>query len=233
MTCGRWSAEICFMKRMSRDQTILLCAGAAALFVALGYLRFQHLKVPVGQEADEAVADIQDLRGALLAKSKALIRSIVRDPTSVKWNDEGTWMDKGMVNVSLDFTTLNGFGGPVRETWYFMFSTDGKIVSLLTPKGEQIKSVRKSDSQPPLEVARERAPSEKKLAAKGEAKQEETQRLADMLPAAQAAMEGKTMAEIEGVHGKALNRDAVTGWAVWPKFRARFVNGRVLDVELP
>lgn len=61
----------------------------------------------------------------------------------------------------------------------------------------------------------------------------EKARLAEMIPAAQAAMQGKTLAEIEGTHGKALHSDAATGWAVWKLFKARFQNGRVVEVATP
>ncbi len=54
-----------------------------------------------------------------------------------------------------------------------------------------------------------------------------------MMQGAQVAMEGKTLAEIEATHGKALSRDAATGWAVWSKFSVRFAGGRVVEVTLP
>jgi len=46
------------------------------------------------------------------------------------------------------------------------------------------------------------------------------------------AMQGKTLAEIEGTRGKALAKDSATGWAEWPKFRARFVSGKVAEVQV-
>lgn len=49
---------------------------------------------------------------------------------------------------------------------------------------------------------------------------------------ATAAMEGKTLADIEGTHGAALTRDKTTGWADWPIFRARFEGGKVVEVSL-
>lgn len=52
-----------------------------------------------------------------------------------------------------------------------------------------------------------------------------------MTEQANVAMRGKTMAEIEGVHGPARSRDPITGWAEWAKFKARFRDGKVFDVE--
>ncbi len=60
----------------------------------------------------------------------------------------------------------------------------------------------------------------------------EKQQREAMLKGAQVALEGKTIAEIEGTHGKALKKDAVTGWAEWPKFKARFENGKAVEVDL-
>lgn len=50
--------------------------------------------------------------------------------------------------------------------------------------------------------------------------------------AALVAMEGKTFADIEGTHGRVLSKNKDTGWAEWPKFRARFVNGKVAEVSV-
>lgn len=153
------------------------------------------------------------LDGALLiTKCKRVVRSVVRDPSSVKWNDEAVWSNKGVANASLDFTALNGLGGPVRETWYFTFDAGGKIISILTPQGEQLKPARKEPQ--PIE------PDTEKEAMKAAA------------ISAQAAMEGRSLVEIEGTHGKALRKDAGTGWAEWPKFSARFAGGKVVEVKL-
>lgn len=46
------------------------------------------------------------------------------------------------------------------------------------------------------------------------------------------AMEGKTFADIEGTHGKAIHKSAETGWAEWQKFRARFDHGKVVEVSV-
>lgn len=51
-----------------------------------------------------------------------------------------------------------------------------------------------------------------------------------MQAAAWAAMQGKSLAEIEGTHGPASSKDRTSGWAEWPKFRARFENGQVTEV---
>jgi hypothetical protein len=51
--------------------------------------------------------------------------------------------------------------------------------------------------------------------------------------AALLAMEGKTLPEVEGTHGPALSKDKDTGWATWPKFKAQFQAGKVVEVELP
>jgi len=56
-------------------------------------------------------------------------------------------------------------------------------------------------------------------------------RRAEMQVQAQAAMEGRSLAEIEGTHGAALSRDKVSGWAKWPKFRARFEAGKAVEIE--
>ena len=61
----------------------------------------------------------------------------------------------------------------------------------------------------------------------------EKHRLEEMLPQTRAALTGHTLAEVEGVHGTARSRDAATGWAVWPKFKARFERGVVVDVDVP
>lgn len=45
-------------------------------------------------------------------------------------------------------------------------------------------------------------------------------------------MLGKSFAEIEALHGKARAKDATTGWAVWPTFRAHFVAGKAADVVM-
>lgn len=46
------------------------------------------------------------------------------------------------------------------------------------------------------------------------------------------AMEGKSLADVEGTHGAALSKDKETGWAEWQKFRARFENGKVVEVNV-
>lgn len=40
-----------------------------------------------------------------------------------------------------------------------------------------------------------------------------------------------TLAEVEQIHGAPLSKDATTGWAVWPRFKAHFVNGHVVEVS--
>lgn len=165
---------------------------------------------------------------ASLAKSKLVIKATVRDPSSVKWNDEAAWTKDGLVNVLLDFTTLNGFGGPVRETWYFTFTPEGKAVSVLTPRGEELNKEPEAPS-PRRESEKKAVESQQRL--QGEVKQDRENQEA-MQVAAQAAMEGKTLPEIEGTHGKALSRDPATGWAEWSKFRARFAAGKVVEVKL-
>jgi hypothetical protein len=47
-----------------------------------------------------------------------------------------------------------------------------------------------------------------------------------------AAMQGKTLAEIEGTHGKALRKSVETGWAEFQTFRARFEKGKVAEVSV-
>jgi len=70
--------------------------------------------------------------------SKEIIKKAVRDPSSVKWNEEVAWVKEGTMNVSIDFTASNGFGGPVRDTWFFTYSIEGKVASVITSKGDQI-----------------------------------------------------------------------------------------------
>ena len=170
-----------------------------------------------------------DLRAALLAKSKQYIKSVVRDPASVKWNAAGAWVEHEMVNVSLDFTTLNGFGAPVRETWYFMFTPEGKIVSLLTPKGEQLDQSDRNRKVTPrgAEIAAPE-PVDTKLIAPPSLKVEP--KTADIFAVTPEAMAGRSLAEIEAIHGTAVNLDKATGWATWAQFRARFVAGKVVEV---
>lgn len=61
----------------------------------------------------------------------------------------------------------------------------------------------------------------------------EDARLAQMLEASRAALEGRSLVEVEGTHGSAMRKDKETGWAVWPKFRAKFEGGKVVEVDLP
>lgn len=49
---------------------------------------------------------------------------------------------------------------------------------------------------------------------------------------ARAAMEGKTFAEITATHGAPQSKDAATGWATWPKFKAQFQGGKVVTVDV-
>jgi uncharacterized membrane protein YqaE (UPF0057 family) len=70
------------------------------------------------------------------------------------------------------------------------------------------------------------------LFAKGRTRTLRITGVADRNAEALVAMEGKTLAEIEGTHGKALSKDAATGWAEWPNFRARFVTGKVVEVSV-
>jgi|GEM_PF-4637346 len=80
-----------------------------------------------------------DRETAALSKALHVVKQLSRDPSAVKWNECVAWTKDNQINVSIDFTAPNGFGGPVRETWYFTTDESGKLVSLLTPKGEQIK----------------------------------------------------------------------------------------------
>lgn len=50
---------------------------------------------------------------------------------------------------------------------------------------------------------------------------------------ARAALEGKTFAEVAATHGTPQAKDATTGWATWPKFKAQFQSGKVVTVEVP
>lgn len=50
-------------------------------------------------------------------------------------------------------------------------------------------------------------------------------------PPAPLDLTGLTLPEVEASHGPALSRDAATGWALWPTFRARFAAGRVEQTE--
>lgn len=59
-----------------------------------------------------------------------------------------------------------------------------------------------------------------------------TESRAEKNASALAAMEGKTLAEIEGTHGGALSKDKATGWAEFRAFRARFDGGKVVEVEV-
>lgn len=81
----------------------------------------------------------RDREAAALSQAQHVIKKLTRDPSAVKWNECVAWTKDAQINVSIDFTAPNGFGGPVRETWYFTTNEAGKLVSLLTPKGEQIK----------------------------------------------------------------------------------------------
>ena len=85
-------------------------------------------------------ADAQrDREAAALSRAQHVIKQLTRDPAAVKWNECVAWTKADQISVSIDFTAPNGFGGPVRETWYFTTDAAGKLVSLLTPKGEQVK----------------------------------------------------------------------------------------------
>lgn len=63
-------------------------------------------------------------------------------------------------------------------------------------------------------------------------KPSEKEQRAAMQAGAEAAMKGRPLADIEATHGKALSMDAKSGWATWARFKARFVGGRVAEVEL-
>ena len=205
------------MRSMKTIFWFLLACIAASVFLispwGTEFLKLGGVKVLPPVVATEAA---EYLDGTLLVtKCRRLIRSVVRDPSSVKWNDEKVWSADGQGQVSVDFTTLNGFGGPVRETWYFSFDADEKVVSIITPKGEQLESARET----------ERLASAKRA--------EKKEKAAELAVTSQAAMEGHTLAEIEATHGKAMQKDAATGWAVWPQFSARFAEGKVVEVKLP
>lgn len=43
------------------------------------------------------------------------------------------------------------------------------------------------------------------------------------------ALTGLTMEEVETRHGQALTRHTSTGWAFWPRFKARFASGRIKE----
>lgn len=48
----------------------------------------------------------------------------------------------------------------------------------------------------------------------------------------QAEMEGKSYAQIVGMHGEPTSKDAATGWAEWPSFRARFVATKAVEIAV-
>ena len=70
--------------------------------------------------------------------------------------------------------------------------------------------------------------AEEKKAAKASAELEKRQH---MQATAQAAMEGRSLVDIEATHGAAAAKDKATGWAEWPKFRARFADGKAVEIQ--
>lgn len=42
---------------------------------------------------------------------------------------------------------------------------------------------------------------------------------------------GWSFTEVESTYGKALSTDKASGWAIWPKFRARFEGGNVVEAQ--
>jgi len=93
----------------------------------------------------------------------------------------------------------------------------------------QVEARALKKARPALEVAQAN-PAQPPPAPENSA-QEETFTL--RLLKARAALEGKTLVEVEGTHGPALSKDKDTGWATWPKFKAQFQAGKVVDVEIP
>lgn len=53
---------------------------------------------------------------------KEWISENVRDPGSVKYHSWDNQLLEGGVTSTVDFTAVNGFGGPSRDTWQFIFS---------------------------------------------------------------------------------------------------------------
>lgn len=78
-----------------------------------------------------------------------------------------------------------------------------------------------------MEAREERRQAAEEIAAKQAREERET-----LEASTQAALEGRTLAEIEGTHGKALGLDRSTGWGQWEKFEARFEGGVVIEVKL-
>lgn len=107
-------------------------------------------------------------------------------------------------------------------------SGDMDVISVTGGKQDVLKAWRAE--QDALKAQREAEAQRMEQEARAE---QERERLREMLPSMQAAMEGHTLAEIQNTHGPALSRDAATGWATWAKFKARFVGGRVVEVALP
>lgn len=112
----------------------VIILGVFSLFIGgVIVLNTGRHPAPVPQDAQ------RDREAAALSQAQHVIKQLTRDPSAVKWNECVAWTKDNQIQVSIDFTAPNGFGGPVRETWYFTTDAAGKLVSLLTPKGEQVK----------------------------------------------------------------------------------------------
>ncbi|WP_395734129.1 hypothetical protein [Prosthecobacter sp.] len=119
--------------------TLLACIPVLVFLSSpwgVAVLKFAGVKpLPDRRAADDG----EYLDGEMLvAKCKRAVRAVVRDPSTIKWNGQKVWGKDGKAHAALDFTALNGLGGPVRETWLFTFDADGEFTSILTPKGEQL-----------------------------------------------------------------------------------------------
>lgn len=100
---------------------------------------------------------------------------------------------------------------------------DGQMITPPPPTGRRSVAGEARSQSPIMQIQAGAAPES--------SGQEETFTL--RLLKARAALEGKTFAEVEGTHGPALSKDKDTGWATWPKFKAQFQAGKVVEVELP
>jgi hypothetical protein len=119
--------------------TLLACIPLAVFLTSPwggAVLKFVGVK-PLPPKVKAETGDYLD-GDELIAQCKRLVRAWARDPSMVKWNAQSVWLKDGQALASLDFTAINGLGGPVRETWVFTFDADGNIISVVTPKGEQL-----------------------------------------------------------------------------------------------
>lgn len=72
-------------------------------------------------------------------EAKDWIAGQVRDPSSIKYHSWETVSKDKAVMTTVDFTTTNGFGGPSRATYHFLFAKDsGALLTVLDKTNEKV-----------------------------------------------------------------------------------------------